>query len=551
MKTAKDISILSDIFDFSVWDGNHIFIAQLGTYNINGIETTRDFRTIALHDANISKLQFSDIYKLSDSESLTVSWENGNNIHLAVDQSLPKHYRLSCRLDNEQVIWDDLSLPRYNVIENKQSSLYKFPRYSEAYVKIDSDYLTDYLATKKLNAIQVFQERRVVTIDEEIADLLGSEEFFIQQSQDFEIRIQKHSSKEDWVYVEVNGFRKPVGLDKIKTSVKQYSVGHYWKGIDGLVTSDNARHFFPFQYGYVSDSVLTKYESDDDYEIYPDSGSVYYGNQWCVSYCDRVGRNAIRVELKKLYEGTPSEVIDHWNSFTIDPSTINKSETNIAELCERLLRKYLLFGRLFTQITNKTLQENFTTSQFLAYDEIKIERVGLLQYDEFKTISHHVSLNDFSKDQFTARCKSLYKILVEGLNESTLRNVVNKLGFSQDVTKSFRSLKLLDLILRYYYTATMAGLNPEQDKTEILSRVEEYKQICLASELFALNDLRQLDAHRSDKSHAQRFKTALENLAISKNSIANSYARASDTVFESITTMFADVNSFLIRAYDF
>jgi hypothetical protein len=38
-----------------------------------------------------------------------------------------------------------------------------------------------------------------------------------------------------------------------------------------------------------------------------------------VGYCSRVGRNLIRLELKKLYEGIPAPVTRHWHKFAVEP----------------------------------------------------------------------------------------------------------------------------------------------------------------------------------------------------------------------------------------
>ncbi|MFC4211896.1 hypothetical protein ACFOWA_11925 [Pedobacter lithocola] len=129
----------------------------------------------------------------------------------------------------------------------------------------------------------------------------------------------------------------------------QEPLGHLWKGIDGLVTPECARHKMPFEYVYVSDKVLNKYENDEDYKVYPQSGSVAYRNQWSISHCERVGKNAIKIEIKKLYEGNRFDTIDYWNQFNIDPNDIVDGE-NIASKAERLTQKYFLFGRLFTSL---------------------------------------------------------------------------------------------------------------------------------------------------------------------------------------------------------
>ena len=79
--------------------------------------------------------------------------------------------------------------------------------------------------------------------------------------------------------LEINGF-KVLLENSDHNNEEKTVVGHYWKGIDGLVTEWRARHEIPFEYVYVSDKVLAVYEADEDYEVHPLSGSVNYKNQW-------------------------------------------------------------------------------------------------------------------------------------------------------------------------------------------------------------------------------------------------------------------------------
>jgi hypothetical protein len=545
--------LIEDILGFSSKENDSHIIAQLGTFTINGIETTRDYSTALISQDYLPKIKLSRLHGLKKTEPLISTWSSGNHIHFAPDQSIPKTFRLNSRLDQDVIIWDDLSRPRYNVIENRQTSIYSFPRYSEAFVKMDTEYLIDYLLKKDKTAIQIFQERRIIPISDKIAALLGDKGHYIGQFNQYEIRLQKHARKNDLIHVEVNGYRVLFDLDKLKEkhlSQKSES-GHHWKGIDEFVTGSKARQYFLFQYAYVSDEVLAKYESDDDYAIYPESGSVFYGNKWCVSYCERVGRNAIQVELKKLYEGTPDEVIDYWNSFSIDPEVINKNEINIAVRSERLLRKFLLFGSLLAQIVNKTVNESLLAHQLISHDRDEIERIGLLQHPPFQPITHHISFRSFTKEQFISRCKELHIVLVESIKENSLRRIITEIGFESEKTKSLRTLKLLDLLLKYFYTATTAGLSPLNDKSEILNRIDENREVTIISRLFALNEIRQLDAHGSNKSADKKLKDALQIFEINEGAIANNYAKTSDQVYDALDDMFNNLNSFLIRAFDF
>jgi len=553
LESEKIISeLISDILEFSPRDNESIIIANIGTYLHNGIQTTRDFTTVLISEDRIAKINASKVHGLKKTESIISTWRSGNHIHFAPDQSVPKLFRLNVRLADDLIIWDDLTRPVYNVIENKPTSLYKFPEYSEAYVKIKSDYLIDFLLRKDKTAIQIFQERRIVPMTEKVSRLLGTKGHYLAQFKQHEVRLQKHIGKENLLHIEVNGFRTLYKMSELKqSSISKEEPGHYWKGIDKFVDSNEARQYFAFQYAYVSDELLSKYESDDDYEIYPDSGSVFYRNQWSVSYCERIGRNAIQVELKKLYEGTPFEVIDYWNQFSIDPAGINKGEKNIAELSEKLLRRYLLFSRLLTELINKSIVGNLTPIEIISYDESHINKAGILQYPDFTSLTHHVNLSSFSKDQFIQRCKNITKVLVESLSESSLRMVVTQLGFSTETTSPLRSLKLLNLILKYFYVATKAGLNPLRDKSEIISRLNDYKEMDLLLELFAVNAIRQLDAHKADKSAKQKLNDALEDLGIARASISNSYARACDQVYLALDEMFIKINNLLIKAFDF
>lgn len=172
--------------------------------------------------------------------------------------------------------------------------------------------------------------------------MLKNKKYFIEEFKQYEIRLTRFDHKEDIARLEINGFK--VLLENSENNQEEETVtGHYWKGINGLVTEWRARYEMPFEYVYVSDKVLAVYEADEDYEVHPLSGSVSYRNQWAVTHCDRVGKNAIKIDVKKLYEGNRYTVIDYWNKFSIHPTEIIEGE-NVAEKAERLTRKFFCLG---------------------------------------------------------------------------------------------------------------------------------------------------------------------------------------------------------------
>lgn len=568
--------LIGNSLSFKTSNDGYITVAELSTTDERGIEETIDKNTAIISPNLINKIKASHVNPfvnrtgvnyskdftyspafwlylskhlgLKKVEPLVMSWESGNHTTLNIDQGFLSTFQLSPRLLSDKIYWDDLSKPQYEVVQNKPLSEYKFPMHSEAYVKIRKDYLEDYLYLRKKVAVQVFTVKKEINLDKDVLELLNGNEFYIEEFKRYEIRIRKYNHKENTANVEINGYNVLFENGNYPKVKQEISTGHHWKGIENLVTEWRARHEMPFEYIYVSDEVLSKYESDDDYEVYPKSGSVSYGNQWSVTYCERIGRNAIKIEIKKLYEGNSYEVIDYWNKFSIHPSEVIEGE-NIAEKAECLTKKYFLFGRLFSKLMNHLFSFDFSALDIITIDDERIEYTGWSDFPDYKPIAHHLNLKSFSKEQFISRCKRLYILLAENFKEKSLRKIVDHLGFSKVETKDFRSLRLLELILKYLHVARITGLDPANNKETIIERIKELKEFKFLSALFALNNIRQLDAHKSGDSKS-KFHAALKDLNVESNSVSNNYANTCEQVYNSLDEMFIDLNIFLSEAYD-
>ncbi|WP_343617302.1 hypothetical protein [Flavobacterium sp.] len=570
MKKSEIISkLVENLLDIQT-DGGHITIAELKTIDMNGLNETIDINTALVSPSLINKIKSSHVnpyvnlsgayyredyeYKpsfslylskssgLSKAEPLVVSWCSGNHTTFMIDQGFLSAFKLSPRLLEDEILWDDLKEPQYNVVKIKPLSEYDFPTHSEANVKVKKDYLEIYLAFRKKVAVQVFTIKRDIPIDEEISTLLKNKKYFIEEFKQFEIRLSRFDHKENIARLEINGFK--VLLENSENDQEEEIVtGHYWKGIDGLVTEWRARHEMPLEYVYVSDKVLAVYEADEDYEVHPLSGSVRYRNQWAVTHCDRVGKNAIKIDIKKLYEGNRYTVIDYWNKFSIHPSEIIEGD-NIAEKAERLTRKFFLFGRISSGLFNYLFELNYSAKDLIGLDEENIEYTGWSEFLEFNAIAQHVDLKSFSKEQFISRCKKLYILLGENLQEKFLRRIVNMLEFPVSITKEFRSIKLLELIVAYLKIADESGLHPVQNKETLVQRVLENKNFNALIKLSAINNIRQLDAHKTNDSKAKLHK-ALIDLGIPPNSISNNYANSCEQVYDNLNEMFIELNTFL------
>lgn len=480
---------------------------------------------------------------LKKAEPLVVSWKSANKTILSIDQGFLSAFCLVPRLLKDEIYWDELSQPDYEVVKNRLASEYEFPNQTEAYVKVKKGYLDQYLACRKKVAVQLFTIIKEIDIDDNIKGLLNEKGYYIEEFNQFEIRISKFSHKEDVARLEINGY-KIIQVAELRDDTSP--AGHYWKGIEGIVTEDRTRHKMVGEYAYISDDVLQKYEVDDNYEVHPDSGGVRYRGQWAVSHCERIGRNGIKVELKKLYEGTPDDVIGYWNKYSIDISEVGEGE-NIAAKAKRLTRKYFLFGRLFCQVANKICHSSFSPIEIITLDQDAIDYTGWADFPDYKPISHHVCLRNFSKEDFICRCKKLYILLGENLQERNLRKIINTIGFSLDDSKSCRSLKLLEFFLKYLFVSVETGLDPIQDKETIVGRTKELTEFNMLSKLFALNDIRQLDAHKKG-NFTLKFNLALEEFDIEPPSISNNYARICDQIYDGLNDLFVDINNLLLKS---
>lgn len=410
------------------------YVQRTGVNNGRNIEYTSSFSLFLTNETGVHEV-----------EPLAVSWDNGTHTILQIDQGFLSTFQLVPRLVEKEIVWDNLKSPEFDIVKNKLLSEYSFPKHTEAYVKIKPKYLEKYLYLRNKKAVQVFTIEKNMKINEEIESLLNGKEHVDIEYEQFYIMIRTHPHKDNLVSLELNGF-KVMDTNLSPNNEKEGLSGHFWKGIDGLVTEWRARYEMPFEYVYVSDKVLSKIESDNNYDVYPENGSVSYRNQWSITRCNRVGKNAIRIDLKKLYEGNRMEIIGYWNQFSIHPDEIVEGE-HIPAKAKKLTQKLFLFSRQLSSIIQQELGLQISPQKLISINEEYINYTGWTDFPDFKPITHIVDLNYFSKEQFLARCKKLYALLAENLKEKELRKIINTIGFPEKVTKEYRSLKLLELIL--------------------------------------------------------------------------------------------------------
>jgi hypothetical protein len=476
-------------------------------------------------------------------QPLVVVWSTGNHTTMQPDQGFVSALGLTPKLLNEEICWDDLSRPRYKVIRNRPMAFYDFPHYTPAYVKVDREYLADYLNLRQKTAVQVFSITEDLPISADLEALLNGQDHYIQTFEMYEVQFKRNPHLPEMIRLEINGYRLLLS-EAANETMPVEPAGHYWKGVNGIVSGYRARHELGLTYAYVHDEVLALYEHDEAYEVFPRSGSVKYGIHWAVGHCERFGRNAIKVELKKLYEGTPYEVIDHWNKFSVDPANINLSDENIEVKARRLCKRFFLFSRLLATLGDTLTGITFYAMDLIGLDEKRIEHTGWQEFPDYYEIAKHVNDTAFNREHFIARCKKLYILLGENLNEKSLRKLINQLGFPLKDTEKLRTLKLLELLLKYVYVADESGLHLVNSREAILERIAELKTYEPIPELMALNALRQLDAHKTS-DFKQKLNMALRTFGIDPNALSGNYAHAIDQVYDRLATRLESLNSWM------
>ena len=469
-------------------------------------------------------------------EPLIVSWEYHNKTVMMPDNGLLMCYGLCPRVlkDPEQIIWDDLSLPEYDVVCVKPLSHYDFPSNSGCSVKINRQYLEDYASLKNCAVVAVFYEERFSSIDDELEEHLNGQEAISIIAPGRSIDIKRvNFSVEEAVLCQIWGCRLVITPEG-KPISEEHSLELEWPDYSGIMTRERAIAKEVSNFVYANDQVLDKFEGKSEFCINPKSGSISYDGWWALSHCHRIGRDYIAYEIKKIYEGCPSSIIRHIHRYAVLESIAVAQQklignTNIGERAGKLI---YAFGNMGLELAN--LCDAFE----LPYDDVDITGLDIKDIDyngwwtinSLKSLGYRVS-QDIAKEKFLERCKDIYK-LFEGFKEKALRKLLLKMGMDKEKIKDFKSFKLFATVMQLCNIALEAGLDLIEDHEEIVLRWNPDIRLDELKPLFALADLRISAAHNSSE---EKIKAALEVYGIDPDSMSTRWGNAADQVYDKLT----------------
>lgn len=481
-------------------------------------------------------------------EPLVLSWRSHDHTILLPDPGFLMTYGLTPRsLGNGNISWDDPAGPVRDVVKVTPPSIYSFPKVTAASVTISRNHLQDYLTLRKMALVQVSTERRFSPTDDQIENCLGEKEMIDVDSSGRRLRLCRVHSADRAILAEASWSRVvalPAGLPISDDPLE--AEGLAWPGFEGAVTHARAMGMKPTDFVYVDDRVLGDYEGREEFSVVPESGAVSFGTQWAVGYCGRIGRNLIRLELKKLYEGVPAAVTRNWNKFTEQPPAPTvlpamRQEPNVAKRAKALTFAVVELGERLAVLARQVGLQDLAPGNFVGPRRADLEYAGWWSFPDAEAIARHIPLSA-TLDAFLDRCLSLNKFVTEGLVQRALRRTLAGIGAPGSAIESLGTIKLLDRIVCLCQVAFNAGLRFDKAGPEIWQRL--FRDGTTPAQpipgIFALYDMRILKAHRSEDR--AKLDSSLDRFGITGSEAVGGYGQILDKIYDALIAELDSVN---------
>jgi len=475
-----------------------------------------------------------------DLEPLCVAWRSANRTYIAPDQGFLMTYGLIPRFVTiagvKEVHWDDPSLPRNDVVVSIPVSEYHFPLLTRAHISIHRDYLQDYATIRKLHMIQVYFAECWEDPPSDIETGVEGKEALELSFPGRLVRLYAQRRPPSYL-ASVWGTRPLIGPGASPVTEGRWEYGQLiWPGIGGVVTHDRAMS--PgLDHAYVTDSVLGRYEGQPGFSVNPEYGGVSYGGQWSTGNTSRLGRDLIRVELKKLYEGNPPDVVLHFHRHAVPPPGGDlralRDQPNIATRTRRIVYALVTLGEETAALSTKALGRVIASTDTVRLSRTRLDYEGWWEHPIAEQAARHAPMG-MTRDMFLSRCGQLDQLVVEAINERILRETLVALGVDAEQIIEWRSLKLLAHLLRLVITGSSVGLRLPEDAQQAVERVSEGLSPSMLSVLEQLHDLRIAGSHRGDDRHARKLADALALLDLEPESTASGWGLALDRLYDEV-----------------
>lgn len=483
-------------------------------------------------------------------EPVVNSWR-GSDIEVVLpDNSLLMVFGLVPRqTDVSTVSWDDPRGPVYDVVRVSMISDHQLPkeRRQHAFVEIRRDYLLEYCRIKQAAAFAFYYEQRRSDDDavfDGVMEGCDNKDFHLP-GRLLNLQLSRDDDEKGRQLAQVWGRRMVLPRGERRVIV-----------VDDpeLVWPDHAGHMTMNRAGrehamaYVSDQVLVDYEGRPEFEIRPLSGGVSYRGQWSVGYCQRFGRDHIAVEIKKLYEGCPSAIIQHWHRFAVPRAVAdaarqaNEGNRNIAIRARDLVQAYLALTNALSQVAER-LELSFDQLDIGGFSAAKVEYHGWWTFDALSSLAKVVPLG-VTLNGFLDRTV-IVVIFWESVQPAPLRNMLLQLGVDRKAMSQFGSVKLLGALCQLATIAKDSGHRWPEDSTHFIAQWDKDVRLPALRRLFAVNQLRQKAAHRAGNDFAASLATDLNAFDIVPAAQAAGWGPAVDALYDGLIADFNAITTLL------
>jgi hypothetical protein len=489
-------------------------------------------------------------------EALVEMWNEHNATVMLPQSRLLATYGLQPRFLGKQqsIRWDDLERFEFDVVVVDPLAKYHGPDdHTPSVVRIQRQYAEDYADVRRRALVAVFFEQQSVAEDDDLHELLGGKEYWHHTSPGLYVEI-KHIKGFDSgfpLYVAAWGCRlilKPTGQLPVSEDKRSPLV---WPNIDRPITRSS-----DFNFGnamdriFARDELLVKYEGIPEFDVHPNSGGVSYGGRWSLDYSHRVGRDFIAYELRKIYEGCPTSVIEHVHQYVVDREVAEAQRreignANIGSRAEHVINSYYKLVdaiKLVADAVGLSLGLKEISSPTFA----EVEYSGWWTFDEYRVLGN-VAKQTMTRDEFLRRSERVFHV-IEPLRESSLRRIVRAVGETGDDVDDLGSLKLLARLAQIASVSADSGLRIKQQAGSLIARWNGHVTVASMKTLFALNDLRQLTDHVIRSGAKEKFARAIEAFGIDETEMKTGWGFALDRVYDRSADALTAVASLLESA---
>ncbi len=484
-------------------------------------------------------------------QPLVHCWNNHNKTTYLPIVELLMVYGLTSRNVNNRIVWDDLEKPVFAVIDNISRSDYYHERNNgfintDAYVKIRKDYLEDYAHLKNASVVAFYYEERwIKDKDEFIEDKLSNTDIAEYNIPSNRVKLMR-TEYNNFIYNCQTHGRQLILTPTNRPILNPEPLILKWPDHASSINPKEAMSY-QFENVFVNDKFLISFEDKPELQVYPESGSVDYDGRWCIIRTERISRNVIELELKKLYESNPDHIIKHVHSYAIIEDEAKKDIDTFGTKNVGLRAKNFVYSliELFESLEKLCVisELDFDFEDLINLPRDEIEYSGWYTFKDLYKLSNVVELN-CTEVLFQNRAKLLFK-LIEKISEKNLRKILNQIGFKNKYNLSeFRSLTLLSIFYQIIEISNNKGLNFLNEIDTIANNFnDDFKNESLAY-LFALNNIRNYESHSSSRDLEKKYLYALDTFNIDpEDNKSTGWGLSVDKLYDKLIDSFKSIKS--------